>query len=899
LNRAETALLQEIDAPFRHKGILMRDATPSAVYLKDYRQPDYLIDSVDLEFDLQESLTTVSSRMQVRRRAGVAESAPMVLNGQELELVSVTVCDAPRDKSTLLLTENDLTLTSLPDQFTLEIVCCIKPELNTKLEGLYKSGSMYCTQCEAEGFRRITYFPDRPDIMARFSVRIIADKTDYPVLLSNGNLVECGDSDGNRHWAYWKDPYPKPCYLFALVAGPLSVLEDSYRTASGRDVVLKLYTEPHNSSKTDHAMRSLKQAMQWDEEVFGLEYDLDNFMIVAVDDFNMGAMENKGLNIFNTACVLARPDTATDADYDRIQSIVGHEYFHNWTGNRVTCRDWFQLSLKEGLTVFRDQAFSADLNSRAVKRIEEVRVLRGHQFPEDDSPTAHSVRPDNYIEISNFYTSTVYRKGAEVIRMMHTLLGAEAFRLGMDLYFKRHDGQAVTTDDFVKAMEDASKKDLSQFRLWYSQAGTPELEISTQFNEEKTELRLEVSQQTPDTPGQSNKQPLHIPFSIGLLDENGNDIAVQLSGEDDAPAAGTRTLEIRKHRETFIFKTGNRRPQLSLLRNFSAPVRITSKRPLEDLCFLLRHDSDPFNRWEAGQQLAMGQMQALLADKNYQVSDSVFDAFAEVLGNPALDQALIAEIFTLPGESYLADNMEIVNVEGIHRANRRFTELLAQKLEPQFSAIANGKKINKKYRFNAQDAARRRLHNLSLSYLMELPDSKYVEQCLNHYRQADNMTDCLSALIALSNRDCDARHQALASFYEKWSKDVLVVNKWLSVQAISRLPGTLKKVRQLTKHEAFDIRNPNKVRALIGSFCSANQAQFHAPNGEGYVFLTENVIELDTLNPQIAARLLTPLTRWKRMDDSRQGRMKQALEKILSQQGLSRDVFEIASKSLA
>ena len=877
----------------------MRDANPSAIYLKDYRQPDYLIDAVDLEFDLQEGLTKVTSHMQVRRRKGVSVSAEMVLDGQEMELVSVTVDDIARAPDSFSVNDEQLALGSLPERFILEIICIIKPELNTKLEGLYKSGSMYCTQCEAEGFRRITYFPDRPDIMARFSTRITADKTDYPVLLSNGNLLDSGDSDGNRHWAYWEDPYPKPCYLFALVAGPLSVLEDSYRTASGREVALKLYTEPHNSSKTDHAMRSLKQAMRWDEEVFGLEYDLDSFMIVAVDDFNMGAMENKGLNIFNTACVLARPDTATDADYDRIQSIVGHEYFHNWTGNRVTCRDWFQLSLKEGLTVFRDQEFSADLNSRAVKRIEEVRVLRGHQFPEDDGPTAHPVRPDNYIEISNFYTSTIYRKGAEVIRMMHTLIGTDAFRRGMDLYFLRHDGQAVTTDDFVAAMEDASKQDLAQFRLWYRQAGTPELEISTQFDEEKAELRLEVSQHTPGTPGQSNKRALHIPFSIGLLDEDGNDIAVQLNSEVNAPAAGTRTLDIRNDNEIFIFKTGNKCPLLSLLRNFSAPVRITSKRPQVELCFQLRHDSDPFNRWEAGQQLAMGQMQALIADINHQVPDSVFDAFAEVLGNPALDQALITEIFTLPGEGYLADNMETVDVEGIHRARLRFRELLAQKLEDQFSAIADRKETNMPYNFNAEDVAKRRLHNLSLSFLMELPDSKYVELCLNHFQQADNMTDSLSALVALSNRDCDACSQALNTFYEKWSADVLVVNKWLSVQATSRLPGTLDKVRQLTKHDAFDIRNPNKVRALIGSFCGANQAQFHAANGEGYVFLTGNVIELDALNPQIAARLLTPLTRWKRMDSKRQSLMKQALETILAHQGLSRDVFEIASKSLA
>ena len=877
----------------------MRDATPSAIYLKDYRKPDYLIDTVDLEFDLQEGRTQVRSIMQVRRRKGVSESSPLVLDGQELELVSVSVNKSPRQITALLLTDETLTLTSLPDQFVLETVCIIKPELNTQLEGLYKSGSMYCTQCEAEGFRRITYFPDRPDIMARFSTRIVADKTDYPVLLSNGNLVDSGDSSGNRHWAYWQDPFPKPCYLFALVAGPLTMLEDSYRTASGRDVALKLYTEPHNSSKTGHAMRSLKQAMQWDEEVFGLEYDLDCYMIVAVDDFNMGAMENKGLNVFNTACVLARPDTATDADYDRIQSIVGHEYFHNWTGNRVTCRDWFQLSLKEGLTVFRDQEFSADLNSRAVKRIEEVRVLRGHQFPEDDGPTAHPVRPDNYIEISNFYTSTIYRKGAEVIRMMHTLIGADAFRRGMDLYFQRHDGEAVTTDDFVRAMADASNKDLSQFSLWYSQAGTPELTIKTEFDKDNRELLLTIHQHTPDTPGQSDKQPLHMPFSIACLDENGNDLPVQFANENSAPRAGTRTLELRKTEEIFRIRTAGSAPVLSLLRDFSAPVRISCSRSVDELSFLLQHDKDPFNRWEAGQQLAMGQMQALIADPGHQVPDLVFSAFSGVLANTDLDPALIAEIFTLPGESYLADNMETVDIDGIHFARREFIKLLAAKLEPQFIQIFESRKIPSSYDFNAVDVAQRRLNNLSLSYLMELPGPRNVDLCLGHFQQADNMTDSLSALIALSNRDCDQCRQALDDFYNKWSDDVLVVNKWLSVQAMSHLPGTLDRVRALASHEAFDIKNPNKVRALIGTFCSANQAQFHAASGNGYALLTEFVTRVDALNPQIAARLLSPLSRWKRMDGHRQALMKQSLEKILAHKDLSRDVFEIASKSLA
>ena len=877
----------------------MRDATPSAIHLKDYRQPDYLIDTVDLEFDLQEGLTTVSSRLKVYRRDGVPASAEMVLDGQEMELISVTVDDVVKTPESFSVNDEQLILGSLPERFILEIVCNIKPELNTKLEGLYKSGSMYCTQCEAEGFRRITYFPDRPDIMARFTTRITADKTDFPILLSNGNLVDSGDSTGNRHWAYWQDPYPKPCYLFALVAGPLSVLEESYRTASGRDVTLKLYTEPHNSSKTHHAMRSLKQAMKWDEEVFGLEYDLDSFMIVAVDDFNMGAMENKGLNIFNTACVLARPDTATDADYDRIQSIVGHEYFHNWTGNRVTCRDWFQLSLKEGLTVFRDQEFSADLNSRAVKRIEEVRVLRGHQFPEDDGPTAHPVRPDNYIEISNFYTSTIYRKGAEVIRMMHTLIGAAAFHRGMDIYFQRHDGQAVTTDDFVKAMEDASQQDLEQFRLWYSQAGTPELTVSTEFDEDKKELLLHICQHIPDTPGQRNKQALHMPFSIACLDEQGNDLPIQFADETTASTAGTRTLELHKKEESFRIKTSGHQPVLSLLRDFSAPVRLIYQRSIKELCFLLQHDNDPFNRWEAGQQLAMGQMQAIISDNKHQIPEQVFQAYAGVLGNKELDSALITEIFTLPGESYLADNMEVVDVDGIHAARRQFIKALALTLEDQFRRKFAENSPRAEYDFNAHDVAQRRMRNLSLSYLMELADTDVIDLCVEHFQQADNMTDSLSALIALSNRDCVQSKQALEDFYNKWSNDVLVVNKWLSVQAMSHLPGTLDRVRELTKHESFEIKNPNKIRALIGTFCSANPSQFHAANGQGYAFLTEYIISIDALNPQIAARLLTPLSRWKRMDTGRQSLMKQALEKILAHTGLSRDVFEIASKSLA
>jgi len=877
----------------------MRDASPSTIYLKDYRKPSYWVDSIDLHFDLHDGTTTVRSSMQVRRRNGLKKNTPFKLDGQELELVSVSINRKPRDIQHLLKDDESLTLHELPARFTLEIETRICPEKNTKLEGLYKSSSMYCTQCEAEGFRRITYFPDRPDIMARYSTTIMADKASCPVLLSNGNLAASGNMDDGRHWARWEDPYPKPCYLFAMVAGQLALHQSSFTTRSGRKIDLRMYVEQHNRSKTDHAMRSLKQAMKWDEDVFGLEYDLDTFMIVAVDDFNMGAMENKGLNIFNTACVLARPDTATDADYDRIQSIVGHEYFHNWTGNRITCRDWFQLSLKEGLTVFRDQEFSSDLNSRAVKRIEEVRVLREHQFPEDDGPTSHPVRPDQFIEISNFYTSTIYRKGAEVIRMMHTLTGPKAFHKGMGLYFKRHDGQAVTTDDFVRAMADASGTDLTQFKRWYSQAGTPELTIETRYDAEDGVMELTASQQTPDTPGQSGKKPLHIPMIIGCLDSKGNDMPVRLAGERGPRKPGSRLLELNKRKQTFRIKAAEK-PVLSLNRNFSAPVRIKHDCSNEDLAFQLAHDSDEFNRWEAGQQLAIRQIRALMNDQTgcTEIPDYFFNAFDKVLTRRGLDRALIAEIFTLPGEHYLADSMPVVDVDGIHNARIMLHTRMAEHLRGKFERLYEKGATDRKYSFNARDVARRRLRNVSLGYLMELPEQDYVKLCLDHHLNADNMTDALSSLIILVHRDCDERQLALEHFYDKWKDDRLVVNKWLSVQAISRVPGTLKRVKKLTRHAAFDIKNPNKVRALISTFCNANPAQFHAASGEGYRFLSNYVIELDKLNPQIASGLLTPLTRWHRHEPVRQALMKQELERILTDHEPSKDVYEIVTKTL-
>ena len=877
----------------------MRDASPSTIFLKDYRKPSYWVDSIDLHIDLHDGTTTVRSSMHVRRRRGMNKNTPFRLDGQELELVSVSINAHPHDSQHILQDDESLILHNLPARFTLEIENRICPERNTKLEGLYKSSSMYCTQCEAEGFRRITYFPDRPDIMARYSTTIAADKERYPVLLSNGNLVASGDMDGGRHWARWEDPYPKPCYLFAMVAGPLALHRTSFTTRSGRRVDLRMYVEQHNRSKTDHAMRSLKQAMKWDEEVFGLEYDLDTFMIVAVDDFNMGAMENKGLNIFNTSCVLARPDTATDADYDRIQSIVGHEYFHNWTGNRVTCRDWFQLSLKEGLTVFRDQEFSSDLNSRAVKRIEEVRILREHQFPEDDGPTAHPVRPDQFIEISNFYTSTIYRKGAEVIRMMHALIGPVAFRKGMDLYFKRNDGQAVTTDDFARAMADASGVDLTQFKRWYCQAGTPELDIETRYDAGDGIMELSVGQRTPDTPGQIGKKPLLIPMMIGCLDNKGNDMPVRLAGERGPRKPGSRMLELSKRKQTFRIKAAEK-PVLSLCRNFSAPVRIKYDCSSEELAFQLSHDSDSFNRWEAGQQLAIRQVNSLMADQSGSVSipGYFFAAFSKVLTQRGLDKALIAEIFTLPGENYLADSMPVVDVDGIHNARQQLRSQMAEHLREKFEKLYVSNASTRKYSFNARDVARRSLRSISLGYLMELPEQDYVKLCLDHHLNADNMTDALGSLIALVHRDCDERRQALDHFYDKWKQDRLVVNKWLSVQAISRVPGTLKRVKKLTRHAAFDIKNPNKVRALIGTFCNANPVQFHAANGEGYRFLSDYIIELDELNPQIAAGLLTPLTRWHRHEPVRQKLMRQELERILTDHKPSKDVYEIVTKTL-
>ncbi|MDX1434700.1 MAG: aminopeptidase N, partial [Gammaproteobacteria bacterium] len=723
-----------------------------------------------------------------------------------------------------------------------------------------------------------------------------------PVMLSNGNPVERGTLEDNRHWVRWEDPFRKPSYLFALVAGELACVESSFTTASGREVRLEIWVEPHNADKCDHAMASLKKAMRWDEEVFGLEYDLDIYMIVAVDDFNMGAMENKGLNVFNSKYVLARPDTATDDNYAAIESVIAHEYFHNWTGNRVTCRDWFQLSLKEGLTVFRDQEFSADTTSRAVKRIQDVRMLRTHQFAEDSGPMAHPVRPDSYIEISNFYTATVYNKGAEVIRMIHTLLGRDAFRRGMDLYFERHDGQAVTTEDFVKAMEDASGIDLGQFRRWYTQSGTPTVSARGHYDAAARRYTLELEQRCPPTPAQASKEAFHIPVRTALLDRAGRDLALNLEGGADEPRREI-VLDLVAPEQSFVFTDVPEAPVPSILRGFSAPVKVECERDDSELAFLSASDSDPFNRWDAMQEYATALMLRLVermrTGKSLTLDEEFMVAFGRVLDDRRLDRALVAEALTLPSESYLADRMDTVDVDAIHEVRQLVRRTLAWELEEALRQTYLGCFSNEPYRFDAESAARRSLKNLCLGYLMEVGDPSLRAWCRAQFDNADNMTDVLAALACFTRTECPEREEVIERFEERWRDDPLVLDKWFTLQATSSLPGTLETVERLMGHPAFDLKNPNRVRSLIGAFCHGNQVRFHDSSGAGYRFLGDRVIELDPVNAQVAARLLGCLSRWRRFDAQRQALMKAELERILSTPELSRDTYEIASKTLS
>jgi len=878
---------------------MQRDASPRAIHLKDYQPPAFLVDTVRLHVDLRERATHVRAELALRRNpaAPAAEGGALRLNGERLTLVSVAVDGRLLGSDDYAVDEESLTICSVPDAFILQTEVGIVPEDNTALEGLYTSGSMYCTQCEAEGFRKITYYPDRPDVMARFTTTIAADKARCPVLLSNGNPIASGDLDGGRHFVTWEDPFPKPSYLFALVAGDLRCIEDRYVTASGREVALRIYVEPENVDKCDHAMRSLQKAMRWDEERFGREYDLDVYMIVAVNDFNMGAMENKGLNVFNAKFVLARPETATDRDFLGIQGVIAHEYFHNWTGNRITCRDWFQLSLKEGLTVFRDQEFSADMGSRGVKRIEDVRLLRANQFAEDAGPMAHPVRPDSYIEINNFYTVTVYEKGAEVVRMQASLLGPEAFRRAMDLYFARHDGQAVTTDDFVRCMEDAGGRDLDQFRRWYSQAGTPEIDVSDAYDAAKRTYTLTVRQSCPPTPGQPDKQPLHVPFAVGLLDARGADLPLQLAGES-APGGASRILELRETEETFRFVGVAERPTPSLLRGFSAPVKVRYDCGDEALMFLMAHDSDGFNRWDAAQLLAQRVILRRVADPAAPLPPGFVAAFRQALADARADRALLAEVLALPGESYLADQLAQVDVDGIHRAREAVKTELAAALRDDLLAIHAAGADAGPYGIEPASIGRRSLRNLALGYLMQCPDAQVAALCLAQYRAGHNMTDVMAALALIADSDLPERAEVLADFRARWQHDPLVMDKWFTVQAMARHPETLARVQALLGDPAFSIRNPNKVRSLIGAFATANPVCFHAVDGSGYAFLVDRVLELDPANPQIAARLLRAVSRWRRYDPVRQALMRGELERVVGAAGLSKDVYEIAAKSL-
>jgi len=915
----------------------MREPTPQTVYLEDYSPPAFVVDAVELDFDIHDDYTDVGARLAIRRNpAAYDRAAQLVLDGTELALYAVALDGRCLESDDFTLDDAHLTIRSVPDAFTVETRVRIEPRKNTALMGLFASKNGLFTQCEAEGFRRITYMIDRPDVMARYTTTLHADREQFPVLLSNGNRVGAGVEPQSgarderpvtgparpsinllrssqapqfaaphrasvRHWARWEDPFPKPSYLFALVAAKLDVLEDKFVTQSGRPVALSIYVEPGQLDQCASAMQALQKSMKWDEEVFGLEMDLDHYMIVAVGDFNMGAMENKGLNIFNTKYVLARADTATDADFLNIDRVVAHEYFHNWTGNRVTCRDWFQLSLKEGLTVFRDQEFGADMHSRAVQRISEVRGLRAAQFPEDAGPMAHPVRPQSYMEISNFYTATVYEKGAEVVRMIHTLIGKEAFRRGMDLYFARHDGQAVTTDDFVAAMADASGVDLTQFKRWYDQAGTPVVESRGHFDPAAWTYTLTLRQHTPPTPGQTEKRPLHIPFAVGLVGPDGRDEPLQLEGEP-APGGTDRVLSLTQPEQRFVFVNVRAHPVPSLLRNFSAPVRLKHDYSDAQLAHLMAHDSDPFNRWEAGQRLAtlilLRGVEATGAGAPFEVPEQFIAAISRVLRDSKQDPAFAGEALALPTEAYLGEQLTKPDPEVLHAVRTELRRRIAAALRDALLRIYHEHAASGPYSPDPKSMGRRTLRNTCLAYLMELDEPQMRLLALRQFDEANNMTDAMAGLSVLANTDCTERVVALERFYEKWKHEPLVVDKWLAVQATSRLPSTLGEVERLTRHEAFDLRNPNKVYALIRGF-AANYVRFNAADGQGYAFLADQVLGLDPLNPHVAARLARGFDRWRKFDDARQAHARRVLEHMRDTDGLSKDVLEVITKALA
>jgi aminopeptidase N len=878
----------------------MRTDIAQPIRLKDYRPPDWLVDTVSLDVSLHPTSTRVRATLVLRPNPKQA-AAPLVLDGDGLTLVSLKLDGSPLPAENFVATADGLTIQQPPNgPFKLEIETVVDPSANTQLSGLYRSSGTYCTQCEAEGFRRITYFPDRPDVMAVYTTRIESDPAEAPILLANGNLIDKGEAPGGRHFAVWHDPHPKPCYLFALVGGDLACVEDRFVTMSGRNVTLRIYVEHGKQDRCAYAMDSLRRAMRWDEQAFGREYDLDIFMIVAVSDFNMGAMENKGLNVFNDKYVLASPDTATDADFAHIEAVIAHEYFHNWTGNRITCRDWFQLCLKEGLTVFRDQEFSSDMRSRPVKRIADVRGLRATQFVEDAGPLAHPVRPDAYKEINNFYTATVYEKGAELVRMVQTLIGREKFRAGMDLYFARHDGEAATVEQFIECFADASGHDLTQFLRWYSQAGTPEVTVHGRFDAARKTYTLECTQLVPPTPGQPDKEPMVIPLSLGLVGKDGKDMRLEMPGGKPVER-GLAVLTARS--ATFEFIGLSERPVVSINRGFSAPIKLVTGLDGGDLAFLAAHDSDTFNRWQALQTISMRllveNVAALRSGKPPRSDDKLLKALASILDDPGLEPAFVALALVPPGEGDIAREIERdIDPDAIFRARAALRGEIGQTLGPALSSIYARMTVDGGYSPDAKSAGRRALRGVALDLLAANGKSDAIARADRQYAAADNMTDRLTALATLSLHDVPERKHAFADFYKRYETDALVVDKWFSLQAAIPERGTLDIVRALTTHPAFSMANPNRIRALIGAFAQGNTTQFNRADGAGYEFTADTVLALDGKNPQVSARLATAFRSWRTLEAGRRGKAEAVLKRIMATPKLSRDLSDIVERAL-
>jgi len=877
----------------------MRTEQARPVRLSDYRPPDWLVETVHLDVTLRPTAARVRARLRLKPNPAAEAPAPIVLDGDGLTLAGLSLDSETLPADRYVATPDRLTIAQPPaGPCELEIETVVNPSANTELMGLYRSGKTYCTQCEAEGFRRITYFPDRPDVMAVFTTRIEAEKADAPVLLANGNRIEAGDLPNGRHFAVWHDPFPKPAYLFALVGGTLAHIEDRFRTASGREVLLQIYVEPGKEKRCGYALDSLKRAMRWDEEAFGREYDLDIFMIVAVSDFNMGAMENKGLNVFNDRYVLASSETATDADFAGVEAVIAHEYFHNWTGNRITCRDWFQLCLKEGLTVFRDQEFSADMRSRPVERISDVRALRAMQFVEDAGPLAHPVRPEVYHEINNFYTATVYEKGAEVVRMLSVLLGREKFRTGMDLYFERHDGDAATIEQFVRCFADAAGVDLSQFMRWYSQAGTPEVVVTGSYDAAQRSFRLDVTQTVPATPGQPVKEPMVIPLAIGFVGEDGRDVPLTLS---DGRKVARGVLTLTKQSESYVFTGVAQRVVPSLNRGFSAPIQLTANLSADDLQFLAARDPDSFNRWQAIQTLATRLLvaRATSAAIDGREEAGLIAALGATLADPALENALIAQAITLPSETDIAREIaRDVDPDAVHAARRALRAAIGRRLGATLADTYERLSDSSPYRPDAAGAGRRALRNACLDLMAVTGAAEAITRAMRQYQQADNMTDRMAALSTLAQHDKPERATALDDFYQRYGHDPLIVDKWLSLQAMIPERETLDRVKGLTTHPAFSFTNPNRVRSLIGAFAQANPTQFSRPDGAGYDFVVETVLSLDARNPQVAARLLSAFKSWRALEPVRREKAQASLRRVVESEGLSADVQDIGRRAL-